>query len=263
MSDQPPVADLVERVAAPLGDLYAALVAAQLAFAGVAKDGDVQQQYRYTTTEAMVAATRGPLNGAGLALFRTSIRLEASVVHLVYSLVHGPSGQRLDIPTMCPVLASGRMPMDKATHAAVSEALNYLLRDLLLVPRGEEHSISGRDDTQAAQQRQPPQQQRQQQAPRQQPAQRQQGQQRQAAQPAQQRQQAQQKAQPTAQDGVSNELAARADLARKRLRSEHSTALDAWPHFAKREKVEGEIKDHIDDDAVAVAFAAFCGLMED
>jgi hypothetical protein len=78
-----------------------------------------------TVSAELISLGEG-LEGAGLALKRRFV------------LYHN-SGESLELSQTFPVVVSRRMPLDHATAAADSFGMTYLLRGLLLFPRGEEH----------------------------------------------------------------------------------------------------------------------------
>jgi len=129
------------------GKLAAALCQAQGEVGGVQKGSqNTHQRFNYTSIEEMVVATRGPLRRAGLVVLPTAHRVEGEVLVTEWVLAH-TSGESMPLRYDMPIVPGKGRPMDKAASASASQALNYLLRDLLLLPRGEAEDIDGRDDS--------------------------------------------------------------------------------------------------------------------
>jgi hypothetical protein len=130
-----------------IGKLAAALCQAQGEVGGVQKGSqNTHQRFSYTSIEEMVVATRGPLRRAGLVVLPTAHRVDGEVLVTEWLLAHS-SGESMPLRYDMPIVPGKGRPMDKAASASASQALNYLLRDLLLLPRGEAEDIDGRDDT--------------------------------------------------------------------------------------------------------------------
>lgn len=154
-------------------DLFAALSRAQARIKSVKHDGKNQhQRYTYATAEAIIAEARQALNAEGLALYcsgaeyvysarhrdefdvhsKESVNVKTGEIYenlnrrYHFDLVHS-SGQSLEIRReMFAVEGKGR-PIDKASCAADTTALAYVLRDLLLIPRSDNvEAIDQRDD---------------------------------------------------------------------------------------------------------------------
>lgn len=139
--------------------LYKALARAQAAAAhGVGKDGRNERfGYDYTTAEAMIIEAKGLMSAEGLALLPLAhlIRHDAidsevttkdgrvvnlgaaAILSCRYALVHVDGGC-VEIAREWPIVPENGRPSDKATAAADTASLNYLLRDLLQLPRVEE-----------------------------------------------------------------------------------------------------------------------------
>lgn len=129
------------------GKLAAALCQAQGEVGGVQKGSqNTHQRFNYTSIEEMVVATRGPLRRAGLVVLPTAHRVEGEVLVTEWLLAHS-SGESMPLRYDMPIVPGKGRPMDKAASASASQALNYLLRDLLLLPRGEREDIDSRDDS--------------------------------------------------------------------------------------------------------------------
>ena len=96
--------------------------------------------YAYASSEAMIAASRDALHGAGLVFFVMGNDLIVTeggicVVKVSLRLIHAESDTSLDITRTFPVVPDKGRPMDKATCGTLTTALSYTLRDLLLIPR--------------------------------------------------------------------------------------------------------------------------------
>ena len=130
-----------------VGKIAAALCQAQGEIGGVQKGSrNDHQRFDYTSIEQMVVATRGPLRRAALAVIPTAHRIEGDTLVTEWLLTH-ESGESLPLRYDMPIVEGKGRPMDKAASASASQALNYLLRDLLLLPRGDREDIDGRDDS--------------------------------------------------------------------------------------------------------------------
>jgi hypothetical protein len=142
----------------PRPGLAKALAKAVLACAPVEKAAENSyHKYKYASSEAIIDEGRKALASAGLVL----LPVEASLVgserdgpdrfELVRTLLllH-ESGESLPLRVVWPVVPDKGRPLDKATAAADTLSLAYLLRDLLLMPRVDEaDEVAARDDRQA------------------------------------------------------------------------------------------------------------------
>ncbi len=141
--------------------LAAALAKAQQKVRKVAHDGAVDYpgrggrvSYAYTTSEAIIEAAKDPLSEAELALLPLEETLNGHEkeglnrfeLECKFLLLHS-SGESLPLVRHWPVCPDQGRPLDKATAAASTLALSYLLRDLLLMPRvASGDDVSGRED---------------------------------------------------------------------------------------------------------------------
>lgn len=135
--------------------LYAALARAQGEARAVEKDStNPNHGYRYASAEAMIIEARATLSRQGLAICPISYRLqertyverayvERAVLMLwvEYMLTHTAGGTQM-LESETPVLPGKGRPLDKATAAAKTHDLSYMLRGLLLLPRVEETTSS-------------------------------------------------------------------------------------------------------------------------
>lgn len=138
--------------------LAEALVKAIKACQAVHCDGEVEfgkTKYSYATSEAILTVARKALAEAGLAL----VPLEQSVngheregpdrfeLMRRFLLLHS-SGEALAITGAWPIIPQQGRALDKATAAADTLSLRYLLRDLLLIPAVDaDEEVAARDDS--------------------------------------------------------------------------------------------------------------------
>lgn len=121
------------------------LVVAQGKARPVGKKGNTNQ-YRFASSEDIIFEAGQALQGGGLALFPQSYTFEDKILVIDYVLMHR-SGEERVIKSSTPVIATKFMPLDKATSAAKTYDLNYTLRGLLLLPRGDAFEVDKRDDS--------------------------------------------------------------------------------------------------------------------
>lgn len=162
-----PTMTLEEAMTSVPAALAGALVDAQGRVSRVAKDStNTFHRYKYAAAEDMIDEARSALNAAGLALMshwkvdqsayteretRTdrgdkTIVIVGRVV-VSYTLIH-KSGQALRWITSTPIIPENGRPEDKAEMAALTANLGYTLRQLLLIPRGDDdgNAVDQRDD---------------------------------------------------------------------------------------------------------------------
>jgi hypothetical protein len=136
---EPPIFDAVANQAA----LFSALVRATALARGAIKKGfNNHHKFRFVDTDTMVHLTSNALTDEGLTL----MPLKDEVVSVVgaaegqlfirrsWLLVHEGGGSIL-IERDWPIVPERGRPLDKATASGYTSSLNYLLRDLLMVPR--------------------------------------------------------------------------------------------------------------------------------
>lgn len=141
-------------VSLPVYELFAALLEAQKQLASVGKDATNHfDNFKYASSDGMIAACRVALHKCGLVLRRSSWRLDPGVgeygmVVSTMVLSHPKSNSSLvdEVPWF--VVPMKGKPIDKALAGALTTALSYYLRDLLQVPRedSEEEHQNSRDD---------------------------------------------------------------------------------------------------------------------
>lgn len=134
-------------------ELFAALAKAQADARSVEKDKQNSfHRYKYASAEAVIEESKAAMAAHGLAFFAVCYRFEAGEcgaavgrLHAEYRLVHS-TGQSVGVHSSTPVVPEKGRPVDKAEAAAKTADLSYVLRALLMLPRGDEHSIDARDD---------------------------------------------------------------------------------------------------------------------
>lgn len=159
--------------------LFAALAKAQAAARAVEKDATNKfHRYNYTSAEGMIAEAKAAMAQFGLAIIPTCANLREPhaselptkedgdlgkgarcVLEAAWLVVHEEGGSQM-IECAWPVIPEKGRPLDKALAAARTASLNYLLRDLLQLPRVEEGTDLDHDSRDAhrasQQQRQQP-----------------------------------------------------------------------------------------------------------
>lgn len=132
-------------------NLFTALAKAQQAAQGVEKaSSNAYHKYKYASSEDVITEARRALDSHGLAFFATDYRIDRRDDGLVlaarYLLTHS-SGESLEMHSETPIIPEKGRPEDKATAAAKTYDLAYLLRGLLLLPRVEEGvEVDSRND---------------------------------------------------------------------------------------------------------------------
>lgn len=136
------------------------LLAAQMAVSGVHKASRNDfGGYMYASAEDMIIESRKVLHDNGLLVMRKSWVIDQNraidadgtladgkpVVSATYILAH-TSGATITCETDYPIVVGKGRPEDKALNAALTTALSYFLRDLLLIPRCDEE-VDKRPDT--------------------------------------------------------------------------------------------------------------------
>lgn len=111
-------------------------------------------KYKYASADAIIEEGRKALAAAGLALVPIEASLNGSEregpdrFELVrtFALLH-TSGEITPLRVCWPVVPGNGRPLDKATAAADTSSLSYLLRDLLMMPRVDpSDDMNTRDD---------------------------------------------------------------------------------------------------------------------
>src|SRR5262245_58046615 len=132
-----------------------ALAQAQRKVRRVAHDArNAYHQYPYTSSEAIIESAKDALADHGLAILPVEQTLDGweregeNRFQLVcrFLLIH-ESGEAAPLLRHWPVCPDRGRPLDKATAAASTLALHYLLRDLLLIPRTDPAvEVAARED---------------------------------------------------------------------------------------------------------------------
>jgi hypothetical protein len=122
--------------------LARALAKAQQRCKAAARDREhAHLHYRYASAEAIVTEARAALAETGLSLLPVEQSVlgnaqEGWQLRRRFLLLH-ESGEALPLAGQWPIVPDGaKRPLDKAAAIAVTLSLSYLLRDLLLMPRG-------------------------------------------------------------------------------------------------------------------------------
>ncbi|MAN60584.1 MAG: hypothetical protein CMI60_01425 [Parvibaculum sp.] len=122
-----------------------ALSAAQKAIRSVGKDAKNDfAKYDYVSAETMISECRRALHKAGLVFSRTAWEMKTTdfgvTVVSKYVLNHPESGEQICMSSEM-VVPPAQKQLDKATLAALTTSLNYMLRDMLLIPRADEPEV--------------------------------------------------------------------------------------------------------------------------
>lgn len=126
-------------------ELFTALAKAQAAANGVMKNArNDYAGYDYVSADGMVTQLRQALLANGLMFTRVGWDVTDTSVVNHFILVHGASGQRFAWDASIPVVETKGRPKDKAVLGAITTALSYTLRDLLLVARVDELEVDNR-----------------------------------------------------------------------------------------------------------------------
>lgn len=140
--------------------LAAGLVRAQREAHAVAKGGRNKfHGYNYASAEDVIRAARDALSEGDLAILAQSHEIVTMIpgtaeveptlsVRIRYALIHA-AGEAREITSETPIIPEKGRPWDKALAAAKTYDLSYMLRSLLLLPRGEDEAsadVDSRDD---------------------------------------------------------------------------------------------------------------------
>lgn len=117
-------------------ELWSAIRKAQLGLNSVSKDATNDWgKYGYTSAEQMISSCRRTMLENDLVFSRTHWDLQDSKVYSHFTIFHTESGQYLEFGNQM-LVVGGKNP-DKSVLAALTTAMNYALRDILLIPRVE------------------------------------------------------------------------------------------------------------------------------
>src|SRR5262245_45471777 len=136
-------------------NLSAALAAARDRCRSAAKDKTNSfHKYAYASADEVIAVANDALAGTGLAIIPQLQELTTVgtgsvacfALNRTVFLSHS-SGEFVPLTVRgWPVIPDKGRPIDKAFAVALTSSLAYLLRDLLQMPRGDEHDMNTRDD---------------------------------------------------------------------------------------------------------------------
>jgi hypothetical protein len=151
-------------------NLFAALVRAQASARAVGLDSkNEHHRYRYASAESLIEEGRSALVPAGLALLVTDVALDCrapipvdeentqtgevrrrfvpqpTMLRATYVLAH-ESGESISYVREWPALEQKGRPIDKAEGGALTTALGYAIRDVLMLPRDDDYADMDRRD---------------------------------------------------------------------------------------------------------------------
>jgi hypothetical protein len=126
-------------------ELMTALSVAQKAIRSVGKDAKNDfAKYDYVSAETMISECRRALHKAGLVFSRTAWEMKTTEFGVTvvsnYVLNHPESGEQISMSSEM-IVPPAQKQLDKATLAALTTSLNYMLRDMLLIPRADEPEV--------------------------------------------------------------------------------------------------------------------------
>ncbi len=140
--------------------IAAGIIRAQKAAQAVGKSSEnTYDHYKYASAEAVITEARRALGEAGIGLFQGEHRVTeipewlvagdraVGMVTVHYTLV-ADDGSTWPLASETPAVVQKGRPHDKAVATALTYALSYALRGLLLLPRIEEGTdVDQRDDS--------------------------------------------------------------------------------------------------------------------
>ena len=139
-----------------LPHLARALVKAQKACRAVVKNSyNSYHKYAYANAEDIIAEGQETLSAAGISFCPESWRVngfqkdgqDRYELIRVCSLTEEQSGEEKILTCAWPIVVEKGRPLDKATAIAFTSSLEYILRDILLMPRvNSENDMNARDD---------------------------------------------------------------------------------------------------------------------
>lgn len=158
MAQPPGLAELHSAVApTAFPNLAAALALARDRCKAASKDKEnTFHKFWYASADEVIATAKAAMEGSGLSLVPTldelivvgSGTMAFYALNRVLMLAHS-SGEFLVLMVRgWPVVPDRGRPLDKAYAVALTSSLAYKFRDLLQMPRGDEHDVSAQDDTQ-------------------------------------------------------------------------------------------------------------------
>jgi hypothetical protein len=115
-------------------EFWDAMRLAQMGLESVSKDATNDWgKYGYTSAEEMISKCRQTLLKNNLVFSRTNWELSDEKVCSEFIIVHSVSGQNVKFSNQM-IFVGGKNP-DKSVLAALTTSMNYMLRDVLLIPR--------------------------------------------------------------------------------------------------------------------------------
>ena len=140
--------------------LYAALARAIARAHAVEHDAqNPHHRYSYASAEAVLGEARAALSSEGLSLVTVSATPAgadgAHMLDVTYLLAHS-SGESLVVSRSWPIVVGNGRPLDKALAGASTTCLAYTLRDILLLPRGDQEADPDQRDDRDVTPRQAP-----------------------------------------------------------------------------------------------------------
>jgi hypothetical protein len=135
----------------PKRSFATALHDAQQRVKSIGKDSrNDYNKFNYTSAEHMIAETRGVLHDCGIVVEPTStMHIEVGgqlIVGCGFRATEVVSGESNEYVVEVPVCERKGTPNDKASLGSQTTALNYFLRNLLMIPRVEEEVCVKEDD---------------------------------------------------------------------------------------------------------------------
>ena len=147
-------------MATPATNLHQKLAEAALSIKGVEKDGRNDfHKYDYTSAEGLLRTVRGELLERGIVLLPSVLAIEerpvktakgndstVTTVRMEFALVDSETGEREDQTWA----GTGDDPGDKGLYKAYTGAIKTFLRELLLLPMGDDPEADAQTDARNA-----------------------------------------------------------------------------------------------------------------
>lgn len=133
--------------------IAASLLAAQRAAKAVPKAAtNSHQGYKYADAESIIDEGRTALNGAGLSMLVTDVKVDTStsppkIVSRI--LLAHESGDSYSYDREWFIIEQKGRPLDKGEGGALTSSLAYAIRDVLLLPRDDDAAAMDRRDDSA------------------------------------------------------------------------------------------------------------------
>jgi hypothetical protein len=141
--------------------LWMAVLEAQRSLRAVTKDktakvvtkGGASYEYKFASTEDVMAAAREALLGQGVIAQRTGYEIHIGEagpeVLSTFRLVHAETGQ-VEVYPAVPMPIAGQGAADKVLAGALTYSWSYWLRDVLAIPRADDHDPDRRTNDDGA-----------------------------------------------------------------------------------------------------------------